>query len=126
MPEGDGRAIEHRDGRIVVTFREVRNGKKISIPGWEQSRENLGLNEYGPDPVEGVEIVSEEERYETDAEEYVFGYTEVTLAFDDESVLKRARDRLLNNATGSPSDIADVREFARRIPARDEVTPDGE
>lgn len=111
--------VEEDGERLLVTIR----GRHGTIEGWAESREDLGLNKHG-DSVEGVELVNEEPEFHDPDDEYPYGHSEVTLAFDDERALERARDHLYEQATERFEWGADgeaVQSFVGRLPTGTEV-----
>ena len=108
--------IEHTDDGIEVTITAAYD----TIDGWEPSREDLGLNGGGPEPVDGIELVEQEPVYWEDGDEYPRGHSCVVLRFEDEDALEAASDRLYDKATErfewGASDATDVQDFAGRLP----------
>jgi hypothetical protein len=113
MSEG---GIERTDEGIEITV-EARIGD--TIEGWEESREDLGLNKHG-DPVAGVELVEEEAHYWDEDDEYPHGYGPVTLRFPSLEAYDEAVDHLYDKATERFEWGADgqaVQDFAGLLPS---------
>lgn len=94
-----------------------------TVEGWEESREDLGLNKHG-DPVADVELVSEEAHFYNKGDEIPRGYGPVTLRFPDTDSLEEARDHLYEQATQRFEWGADgeaVQTFVGRLPTAYEV-----
>ena len=115
--------VERVDEEIHVTF----TGQFDIIVGYQESKEDLGLNPAGPDPVDGLEIVSEEPKYyDEDEQEHISGYTEAVFAFEDEDALDAAKERLYSIATvrfewGMAKEGKKVQDFAGAIPSHHDV-----
>lgn len=87
---------------------------------WPECREALGLNQAGPDRVDGVEVVSTET---TDDDLFTRA---VELRFESPDALQAATDRLFEQAVemfeyGIHGDAGDVQDFASALPHPTEV-----
>jgi len=120
VADGGNRRIDVTDDGIKVTL-HGRISK--TVDGWEESREDLGLNKHG-DPVEGVELHSEMPEFHDPGDEYPYGYSRVTLLFENIEALKRARSHLRDKATERFEWGADgeaVQDFVGRLPSEYEI-----
>jgi len=120
VSERSNKRIERTDEGIEVTITaEFGN----SVKGWEEAREDLGLNKHG-DPVAGVELVTETAHYHDEGDEYPYGYGPVTIRVPDVDALEEIRSHLYDQATerfewGADGDV--VQHFAGRLPGAYEV-----
>jgi len=112
--------VECTDGGIVITIRS-RVGE--TIKGWEEAREDLGLNKHG-EPVAGIKLVHEEPHYWDEDDEYPHGYGPVTLRVPTLDALKHARKHLYDRATERFEWGADgeaIHDFLNVLPTRSDA-----
>jgi len=111
--------ITWTDDGLKVTF----TGSFDHVFGWPEGREDPGLNQAGPDAVDGVEICEERESYyDDDSQNHIAGYTTVVLLFDDVAALESAIDRLYQKAEerfewGMTNEAGKVQELAGMFPS---------
>lgn len=115
--------VDVTDDGILVTL----TGRFDRVDGWAESREDLGLNTGGPDPVEGVTIDEERPVFYDDEREHIAGYSKVVLRFDDVDALEAASDRLYDKATerfewGMAREAEKVQDLAGTLPSEYDVT----
>jgi hypothetical protein len=112
----------------TVTDRGIKvriTADKGTIDGWEECREDLGLNSHG-DPVDGVSVRNEIGEYHSPDDEYPYGYSFVSLWFDDVAAVKAAERRLSDKATerfewGMDREARYVRDFSGKLPSEYEL-----
>lgn len=116
----DPTVVNVEDDQVVVTIR----GRHGTIEGWHEAREDLGLNRAG-EAFDGIEILDEEPEFHDPEDEYPYGYSEITLGFDDFDTLNDARNHLYEKARerfdwGADGEV--VQSFANRLPVGTEVS----